>query len=178
MRKCFWCVTAFCLATLLAACAEEKTKDSIDWAIDPAVQGEDREVLRAALEIVIAECPALAAIDWEAEAKKQRHSREDGDFWPARFIAADPEDVNTRTVVDRWAHFGRFMFRPANNPYGWFIEFSWTEPPGVAANTVYSDPRADVAHQRLCEFNERLHPEGEFPFWFRRIDALAEIVKD
>lgn len=173
------CVSALCLAGLLAACGEvEEGKDPIDWAIDPGVTGEQREILRAALKVVVAECPALADIDWEAEVKKPRHGREDGDFWPARFIEFNPQDVNTQTFIDGWTHYGRFMLRPERNSHGWYIDFSWTEPAGITADSRYSDPREDIGNQRICGFNERRTWKGAWFYWFKRVDALAGVVAD
>jgi hypothetical protein len=97
MRKWLVCVSALCLAGLLAGCGEEETRDQLDWAIDPAETGERREILRKALAIVIAECPALAGIDWEDVARKQGDfSAPYGSSKPVRFYKANSENTPAR----------------------------------------------------------------------------------
>jgi len=145
MRKWLLCVSALCLASLLAACGEEEAaKDPLDWAIDPEVQGEQREILRAALAIVVAECPALADIDWEAEAKKKREKASDGSFDPARFTKTDPEDVIHLPFINGWTHYGDIYFDPDPDRVNrYYIGFSWTNPPGIATET-WENPVKDA----------------------------------
>jgi hypothetical protein len=133
MRKWLWCVTTLCLAALLAACGEEEPKNPIDWAIDPEVQGEEREILRAALEIVFAECPVLAKIDWEAAAKDEE-LRKQGAFDPAQFVVTDPKDPYARPEIDGWTHHSSLILAPPQED-SLFVSFSWTEPPGIAVQT-------------------------------------------
>jgi len=149
MRKWFWCVTTLCLAGLLAACSEEDAaKDPLDWAIDPEMQGEEREILRSALKIVVAECPALADIDWEAEAKKEREKAEDGYFSLAKFIQSNPENPFARPFIDGWTYYGDIYLDPDPDRVGrYYFSFSWTEPPGIATEAS-SDPAEDAKEKK------------------------------
>jgi len=156
MRKWFWCVTTLCLAGLLAACGEEDPKNPIDWvAIDPEATEEQRRILRAGLEIVFAECPALAAVDWEAVAKKT------GNFAlsinePARFYKSHSENTPSRPMqvimsepnIDSWTHFGAISADSDDMSIGWSIQFSWTEPPGIATQ-AWDDPVKDAREKNM-----------------------------
>jgi hypothetical protein len=183
MRKWLLCVSALCLAGLLAACGEEEAaKDPLDWAIDPGVTGEQREILRAALKIVVAECQALADIDWEAEAKKERKERNDGSFDSARFIESNPKDPFARPFIDGWTHYGDMDLRLGNDPVGWYIGFSWTDPPGIATEAWDGDSAEDVKEnakkKTICNFNEKRARKDGRVYWFKRVDALAGVVMD
>ncbi len=176
MRKWLRCVSALCQAGVLAACGEEETKDPLDWAIDPAATEAERKILRGALEIVIAECPALAGIDWEAEAKKERKEWDDGYFKPAWFTTTDPEDVIHLPFIDGWTHFGRISRDDRQTLYS--LGFSWTEPPGIATE-ARENPAKDAAKKQICDFNEKMTRQRDgWVSWFKRVDALAEIVTD
>jgi len=178
MRKWLLCVSALCLAGLLAACGEEEAaKDPLDWAIDPEVQGEQREILRAALAIVVAECPALADIDWEAEVKKERKERKDGSFDSARFIESNPKDPFAEPFIDGWTHYADMDLRLGNDPVGWYIGFSWTEPPGIATQSR-EDPVKDARKKQICDFTEKRERKDGRVYWFRRVDALAGVVTE
>lgn len=141
------CVSALCLAGLLAACS---TKDPIDWAIDPGVTGEQREILRAALKVVIAECPALAGVDWEDEVTREREDWTDGHFSPTVLEESDPSSVFARPMIDGWTRHGEFYLKPPGGdavlPVS--IGFSWTEPPGIATE-VWGDPLKDVKEKNM-----------------------------
>ena len=176
MRKWLSCVSALCLTVLLAACGEEDTRDPLDWAIDPEVQGEERKILRAALAIVVAECPALADIDWEAEAKKDRKDWADGYFKPAWFTITDPKDVIHLPFIDGWTHFGRITIDDRQT-VDYSLGFSWTEPPGIATEAS-KDPVRDARKQRICNYDEKRERVDGRLFWFKRVDALAGIVTD
>jgi hypothetical protein len=157
MRKWLWCVTTLCLAALLAGCGEEEPKTPLDWvAIDPEATEEQRRILSAGLEIIFAECPALAAVDWEAVAKKT------GNFAlhinkPARFYKSHSQNTPSRPLqivmskpdIDSWTHFGAISADSDDMSIGWSIRFSWTEPPGIATQ-AREDPAKDAKKKKYA----------------------------
>jgi len=150
MRKWLWCVTALCLAALLAACGEEEPKGPLDWvAFDPEATEEQRRILEATFEIVFAECPALAAIDWEAVAKKEGIFSK-GETKPVRFYTANTGGILSRPYIDPWTHFGAISPNPDDLSISWALQFSWTEPPGIATEAWDDDPAEDARKKKYA----------------------------
>jgi len=155
MRKWFWCVTTLCLAGLLAACGEEDPKNPIDWvAIDPEATEEQRRILRAGLEIVFAECPALAAVDWEAVAKKTENFALSINK-PARFYEANAGGVQSWPYIDPWTHFGAISADSDDTSISLSIRFSWTEPPGISTRARDNDPAKDANKKKYATLTRR-----------------------
>jgi hypothetical protein len=189
MGKWLTCASALCLAFLLAACGEEEAKNPpktpVDWAIDPEATDEQRRILRAGLEIVFAECPAFAALDWQAIAEKTGNFSQ-GATNPVTFYKSNSDNtpsrpmqiVMSRPYIDGWTHFGAVSAESDDFSISWSVRFSWTEPPGITTQTR-EDPVKDAAKKKLCDFNEKVTREWDGRvYWFKRVDALAEIVTD
>jgi hypothetical protein len=58
-----------------------------------------------------------------------------------------------------------------------YFGFSWTEPPGIATE-ARENPAKDAKKKKMCNFNGKHTRQDGRVFWFKRVDALAEIVKD
>jgi hypothetical protein len=133
MRKWFvWVFLAF-LAGLPAASAEQRGIGfkTIDWAIHPDVQGKERAILRAALEVVFEECPALGQVDWEAVAKKQGQYAAGVSFSPSKIDTAQAGDV-VAPFIEGWTRHGFAYLSIHQSEIHWSLDFSWEEPPGIA----------------------------------------------
>jgi len=183
MRKWLWCVTTLCLAALLAACGEEDPKELAKGVeIDPSATEEQRKILRATVEIVIAECPALAnVLEWYVENGADLLVEFHTSYFGIIFDAQGAR--STRPPIETWTHFGKILFTEVDfwdgDVHGIPIAFSWSEPPGIAIHAPNYDAvdRAESARRKkACDFVES-HPDHR-SFWFKRVDALAEIVKD
>jgi hypothetical protein len=167
------------ILVFLAACGEEP-KAPVDWVIHPDVQGKERAILRAALQVVFEECPDLKKIDWEAVAKKEGGYAYRS-FFPAKLLRTDFDDFMTSPHINDWKHHARFGFRNISPDEDWDVGFSWEEPPGIATE-MYGDRSGNALEKQKCNFNERR--TTHFAKWqyrdyfFKRVDRLAEVVKE